>query len=508
MTVRPATSELRAPTTEEVRAPRAARLAIEAFEDEKISYCYWRSSRRLPRAMAGESDLDLLVAAEDRHRFVEILLRHGFKLFPATPAADHPGVASFLNYDERSDVIYHIHAHFRLIVGPPLLKSHWLPWESLILERAVWGPEFGIRMLDPESEALLVVIRSCVESSWSDPIALKNRAATVRKFAEDRRALRARARREALHQLTERLLTRDLADAVTEIFFSEDSSRRDAVLREYLRKGLQPYRIYGAAEAHSRSLGRAALWGFGFLNQKFPQAPRPWRRRPLGGGCVVALVGVDGSGKSTIVRTAQVWLSREIDTMSVYFGTGDGRATLPMLAFKMMIPLARLVLRGRPRGSSHGTVRDSSPGRSYSAMMLIWASVVAWEKRVKLIRAWRGAHRGLVVLTDRYPQNEIPSFNDGPLLHRLASVPRPLSAFEEATYALANRLPPDLVIRLLVSPETVEAREPTMDPTIIRTRLDQLRRLRFGGARIVNVDAEQPLVEVVRIVKKEIWSLL
>lgn len=77
------------------------------------------------------------------------------------------------------------------------------------------------------------------------------------------------------------------------------------------------------------------------------------------------------------------------------------------------------------------------------------------EKRHKIIGARRAASRRLIVLTDRYPQNQIGGFNDGPLLPRLTSVPAWLRRLEASVYALADRTPPDLVIKVHTSPEAV-----------------------------------------------------
>src|SRR5579885_1522911 len=144
----------------------------------------------------------------------------------------------------------------------------------------------------------------------------------------------------------------------------------------------------------------------------------------------------------------------------------------------------------------------------YSLLLMMWAAIVAREKRNKLLAARRGAQRGLVIITDRYPQNETGAFNDGPLLSRLPRAPQWLRRFETAAYRLAQRLPPDLVIRLDVFAETAARREPDMDPALVRQRITELQRLTFAGARIVPVDAEQPLFEVIRVVKREVWRML
>jgi hypothetical protein len=59
-----------------------------------------------------------------------------------------------------------------------------------------------------------------------------------------------------------------------------------------------------------------------------------------------------------------------------------------------------------------------------------------------------------------------------------------------------------------VAPDTVARRRPDMDRAVILERINALQRLTFPGARVVSVDAEQPLAEVVRAVKAEVWHLL
>jgi len=201
-------------------------------------------------------------------------------------------------------------------------------------------------------------------------------------------------------------------------------------------------------------------------------------------------------------------MAAEIDVIPIYFGTGNGRPSLLLWPLKLMVPIIERVLRNKPKGASHGNILSRPPGPIYSMLLTVWAMVVAREKRNKLLTARRGADRGMVVLTDRYPQNEIIGFNDGPLLARLTAVPLWLRRREAAVYALAHRLPPDLVIKLTVTPETAAQREPDMNPEVIRQRIGELKRLAFPGARVVCVDAEQPLAEVIRRVKHEIWQEL
>jgi hypothetical protein len=483
-------------------------MVLNDFHQQNISYCSWKSSKRVSRGLAGDGDLDLLVAKRDLHRAQAILLQRGLKLFPCVAYRDHPSMVSFLGYDEPSGRLVHLHLHFRLVAGNSLLKNYFLPWQEAILARAIVHPTLPIRILDPVDEALLLIVRSCLELRRSDPVLLRHWQAETRKFALDRMDLAARDDRSALSSRAAELLGDDMAEMIVAAIYGKPAPVDQRRLRRRIKRHFRPHRAYNAFEAGLRSLGRAVHWVGGGLNKRFVWAPRPWSRRAPGGGHVVAVIGVDGSGKSTIVATIREWLGQETDAVPIYFGTGAGRPSFALWPFKLIVPLITPLVRTKPKGASHGMISDRPPGPLYSMLLMIWATDVAVDKRIKLSAAHRGANRGLVVITDRYPQNEIDGFNEGPLMPRLTGVPPWLRRFEATAYSLAHRLPPDLVIKLIVPPEICAKREPDMDPAVITSRIEAIPRLEFPGAHLVSIDAQQPLAEVIRAVKKEVWRIL
>ena len=483
-------------------------VVLNDFDRHDIAYFYWKSSNRVYRGLTGEGDVDLLVAKQDQHRAQAILLDRGLKSFPAVAYRDHPSVLSFLGHDEPSGRIVHFHLHIRLIAGNSLLKNYHLPWEEALASRTVFHPILPIRMLAPVDEALLLIVRACLELTRSDPVVRRNWQATTQKFALDRAELAGRLPRAALRQRAAELLSDDLADEVADALYSDRELQDQRPLQRRIREHFAPHRTYNGLEAELRILTRTAHLVAGYLNKRFLWAPRPWSRRAPGGGHVIAVIGVDGSGKSTIVATVREWLGQEMDVIPIYFGTGAGRPSLILWPLKLMVPLITPLLKTKPKGSSHGKISDRPPGRLYSTLLSIWATAAAIEKRIKLSSAHRGARRGLIVVTDRYPQNEIAGFNEGPLMPRLTGVPRWLQRFESRAYSLAQRLPPDLVIKLIVPPEVCARREPDMDRAVIMQRIAAIPRLTFSGARVVSIDAQQPLAEVIRAVRKEVWQIL
>ena len=491
-------------------------LLLEILNDlhrQGISYCYWKSSRRVHLVLAGEGDLDLLVARRDQHRIEALLLQRGFKLFPSVSGRDHPAVLSFLGFDEPSGKLVHVHLHLRLVTGERLLKNYRIPWEDQLLACARRHPGLPILILDPASEALLAVVRASLELRRTDPVTLRHWEATRQKFALDREALMTQVDGEALRERAVALIGEgargeDLADRMVEAFYDAGRLKMPADLRRRVEAHFAGQRSYNAFEYRLRSLGRLALWLAGDLNKRLLHWPRPWSRRAPGGGCVVAMIGVDGSGKSTAVAAMRSWLERRDRHDADLFRHRRWAALAPLWPLKLVMPMLQRSFKTKPKGSSHGNVSSRPPDLRYALLLTGWAMVVAREKRIKLLSARRAANRGLVVLADRYPQDEILGFNDGPLLTRLSRVPAFLRRLEARAYALSRRLPPDLVIKLMVSPPTAKRREPNMDIEVIRDRTASMERLAFPGARVVCVDAEQPLSVVIGKIKREIWRQL
>jgi thymidylate kinase len=481
---------------------------LAAFDEHGIGSCYWKSGRRIREVMSGGSDLDLLIAREHQHQARRILLECGFKPFPSVPARDHPAIASFLGYDDPTGAIIHVHAHFRLVTGGKLLNEYRLPWETVLLGHAVADPALPIRVLDPASEAVLLVVRGCLELTRSDFVVLRNWRRLVEKFERDRQDIATRVDRDAVRARAAEILGNDMADEIADAIFGAVPLHRQRRLRRRMRRALAERRAYNAPEAFLRNLSRGLAWAAGGVNSRVAHLPRPWSRRAAGGGCLVAVLGVDGSGKSTVVRSLRSWLGAELDVMPLYFGTGEGRPSLVLLPFKLLVPFVRRMFPSKPKGASHGRISDRPPGLLYSVLLSMWAALVSQEKRTKLRAAQRAVSRGLIVVTDRYPQDENIHYNDGPLLHRSRWSPDWLRRYEARAYEIAGRMPPDLVIKLDVEPETAARRETDMSPVVIAERIAAVRHLTFPGARVVSVNAEQPLADVLRAVRREVWQML
>ena len=480
---------------------------ISSFGEKDIKYCYWKSATRVERAMAGESDLDLLVDRGSRDRATALLCEHGFKPWPDAVGRGHPVIASFLGYEESCQAIRHVHVHFRLVLGHSLLKNFRLPIESRLIARSVLHPRFPLRLLDPADEALLLVVRYSLELSRIDPIALRQRSELERKYAEALAFVMTNVDPNELSRRARELFSAKTTNQIRETACSFGATLPRGAVRAAIARELAPYRTYNGLESSARIFARSTLFAASAVNRRLFRAPRAPRRRCPGGGVLISFVGVDGSGKSTQLAEVRKWLGAEIDVLTYYFGSGDGEPSLLFRPFKTISRSIAARIRVKPKGASHGKISDRPPGAIYSLMFVVWALAVALDKWIKLVSAQRAIARGFVVVTDRFPQNENVQFNDGPLLHRLTLAPAWLLRLESSVYEIAQRSPPDLVIKLQVGYATVANREPDMQPELISQKIEWLKDIKFADARVVSIDAKQSLAEVKRQVKRAIWDI-
>ena len=123
--------EVEAPGT----IPALARL-LEALSVSGVRWCSWKSNAHLAKALAGETDLDVLVHPEDIGAFRIVLAEHRLRSLAPAPTREHPGMEHHLGMDPDSGRLFHLHVHTELVLGEQHVKNHRLPMEEAMLVSA------------------------------------------------------------------------------------------------------------------------------------------------------------------------------------------------------------------------------------------------------------------------------------------------------------------------------------------------------------------------------------
>ncbi|EJU0167085.1 thymidylate kinase [Escherichia coli] len=199
---------------------------------------------------------------------------------------------------------------------------------------------------------------------------------------------------------------------------------------------------------------------------------------------LIAVIGSDGSGKSTVCE--------HLITVVEKYGAAE-RVHLGKQAGNVGRAVTKLPLMGK---SLHKTIERNQvktakklPGPVPA--LVITAFVARRLLRFRHMLACR--RRGLIVLTDRYPQDQIPGAYDGtvfpPNVEGGRFVSWLASQERKAFHWMASHKPDhkreSLARKIAITPQ-----------------------LTFGGAQLVDIDANQPLEQVLVDAEKAIMDFM
>jgi thymidylate kinase len=487
---------------------------------EHIVYCHWKSNEHLRAAMAGDTDLDLLVDRRATLQFTRILAEAGFKRFTAVPQRAYPGIEDHLGMDERTGKLIHLHVHYQLTLGEKGLKGYRLPWEHLVLSSRVLDDQAEIYIADPNVEFLLLIVRAALKLRVRDMLLPGGlRSAFTGSVLRELAWLRDRVVEDRLFGYARGLVGVAAARLLLEMTSGPPPSIHQLLaLRGCTEPSLREYRMYSAVEALRRRLIREMSRHWRNSMRRYFHTSHPSKRMLSQGGVIAAFVGPDGSGKSTLTREVGRWLSVKLDVVPIYMGSGKGSASLPR---RLLQSLASLVRPHMPavRSGFATPLTGATPPRGQASSRLrrigkiLWQTALAHERRRRLRLARRARDRGMVVICDRYPQRQFSGFNDGPgmshlLDHRSWAV-RAAARAELAAMRTAELQRPDLVIKLHVTMDVASQRRPNTPGEQLRRKMEAVCRLQYPPAtRVVDIDATQPIEHVVLQVKRAVWEVV
>ena len=106
---------------------------FQKLNEQGISYCHWKSTYRLPQALSGHTDVDILVGRSHGKHFREIVYQSDFKLVLSDPQRQLPAVEDYLGFDTLSGGLVHLHVHYRLVLGEQHVKNYLIHLEKSYL---------------------------------------------------------------------------------------------------------------------------------------------------------------------------------------------------------------------------------------------------------------------------------------------------------------------------------------------------------------------------------------
>ncbi len=489
---------------------------IDTLNREEIVYCHWKSNIDLAQATAGMLDLDLLVDRASLSQAHMILAHLGFKAAVARWGANPPGIRHYYGLDPDTQQLIHVHLFSRVLTGESFVKSHLFPFEVMLLENTYQSGR--IKVTSKPAELVLFTLRMFVKyGSLFDLLVLRRKSKSIKteiRWLQDGNDLS-----EALSLLRNYcpVIDDQLFVTCVKTLNSDSSLITRMILAGRVRRRLM---VYAKHTFFQR------LWAYGQLLWAEVQrrlGAKQQNKVLQAGGAVIAFVGADATGKSTLVTETGRWLG---DTFAVkVIHTGKPPST--WLTAPANLALAFIRKRSDSQSVGHFTnqktfstdsnlAQHSFKGLA-SILYAMRALVLAWDRQQLILKSRRRAAEGEIIVCDRYPSN-ITGAMDSPCLVEESRKSGPVVAIYNRLVQLEKQLyrripPPDIVLRLKVSLETAlqrnRARNGQDKEVYLEARHRQSQQWQMPGTgSIYAIDTEQTLEETIRTVKEAVWKSL
>ena len=487
---------------------------FNTLNKEGVRYCHWKSNCRLNRSIRGLTDLDLLIDSSHGQQFRLILFQHNLKPINSPQALQYPAVEDYLGFDSETGRLFHLHVHYQLILGEQVVKNYRLPLEEAFLNNVQYYQQL-VKIPVPELELVVLAIRALLKYRDRDAVKdiLSIRSPGIpTEIRHEIEYLLGQADWARISYVLNNYVGFVSPEIILDLLKTVVKSPRAGFvfyrLRGRLRSELSTYQRNSRFQAFYR------YWGF-LIKQRLPFQKQGFPKKiPATGGHILAVVGADGAGKSTVIGELYKWLSWKLKTYRNYMGSQQPSSVTRLLELCSRIVSKVCRLWGGFAGE------NNVPGRSLLALQRFSRNLyhlsVGQDRYRRYIIAKRQAGQGAIVLCDRYPLEAIWRVMegrpmDGPQIAveaglKMDWLTRWFSKMEQNTYRKIH--PPDYIFILHVSPQVSLQRKPDHDPKMILAKSQALKQMEKGSLHVIDVDADIPIEGVLLNIKSELWRLL
>lgn len=462
---------------------------FKELENADIKYCHWKSNEHLEEGMNGVTDLDVLADGKKKKECEEILHQLQLLKVKAPLGNRYQNVDDWIGMDYASGEMIHLHLHYQIVTGKQYRKEYVLPWSKMMLHYRVKNHELGAYMTNPNMEIIMLYTRIILKTKYSDEASEK--ISVPAEYLREIHYLKTETEAAKIDWFLKKML-QQAGEEFKSCLFKESFTREEyQTYKKLLDSALGKYRIESEKETLIR---HKALKTMVQLKQKLKEHHIAviTKKCPNKKGLIIAFIGTDGAGKSTMTKNIQSWLSWKIEVQQFYLGSGDGlkKPFTYKLYVNGMIPKALRQLAG-------------------TAFYLHMSAYV--KRTLRKVNQYRN-HGGIAVL-DRFPQLQYKGVNDGPKIDSEIDknilpdgLMRKLIKKEESNIQSAIKIKPDIVFKLNISPEEAVRRKKENTLAEMKRKVAIIDGVRFEESKVYNINAAQNMNQEMLEVKRLIWN--
>ncbi|MEZ8760778.1 hypothetical protein AB6D89_20175 [Vibrio splendidus] len=470
------------------------KLLFERLRENNIFFCSWKSNHDIAKSLNGFGDLDLYLDYGAKNIFLKLMLDIGFKKVNSS-VSSFPYIEHFYFFDSTDNAFIHLHVYFKFVTGESNSKNYILPLERWI-KNNTYESEYGINVPTPQAQYVIFMLRYYL------------------KFGSVYGALLLTRDRGKYEKELESINLPFISDVDLPHFISRKNF--DKLCSTFSSKS----KIYIFIRAINIKLNFSGFKRVGFfklynvkvidLFTRLVNKIFYHRKKEFDSGLTVAITGLDGSGKSTLVHNLESLYSTDFSVKVLPFGRP--RPTLFTFPFWCLVRFAERVKRRPNRSDS--PIESFFPKTKISTLSAFRYSILAYERYVAARAAQRYSRKGYIVFLDRYMSHNfgkmdsprIPIDDKRGFIYQLF--------FRVENFLYCNIPPCDIVIHLNVSVGTSLNRNSMRDKSLKETNNEIKARhvinenLDFNSNSYYKVDAERTKDEVLSYSAKIIWKNL
>ena len=463
------------------------------FDDLRLRdvvYCNWKGHFFIDRHLNGDGDVDLFVPVRYRADFEKVAKKIGF-VNVMSYQAHHEFIEHYFGYDSDSQKFAHLHVYFKIVTGESVSKNYLLPIDTFI-ENGI-EDKSSLPTMNSSSRRAIFLVRHFLKIGsaygifqyWreKDKYDLEWRSFGEFTGYEDIEEIDMTAR-----ELDELDSIFRYSSAVMRVLRSV-RFKRD--MRDFRRRNFLKHQYYILCNLLVRAKNRVITK----------------RKKLIYPGLAIAICGLDGTGKSSLVSSLTRHYSQHFSVKNLHLGRPS--ATKVSLIFKPVLFLRSEILKfmvGQVKGS-----KPTSSGSKITMLYAIRSVLLAYDRRAESDKAHMLSKKGYLVICDRYPGLTVGKM-DSPRIKIDSSrgvIYKILYKIEQDLYKSIK--PVDMLFRLQAPLEIAIERNNLRDKRGKETDEELEERflinsgVSFSSLRDFDVDATDSLGTVFSTVSDKIW---
>ncbi len=468
---------------------------IDELAKENIKYCHWKSNYLLDDALDGYDDLDLLVSRDDISKFEIVLLKLNFKEAIDTHISFN-GVKHFYGYDSNSGEILHLHIYYTIKTGASWTKSIHFDFEEYILDNLTLHKS-GMPIPKKYIELVMFIFRVMVKHSKINEfiLAQKERRRTLNEIIY----LQNGTNRDELKEFLNKFFPNIKED---EFYGYIETLRLGSTIEIYFtgKRVVKKLKRYRYINSFKESYINISQLLYRISNRIFFK-----RKKRLSTGVMIAITGLDATGKSTVTNDLKKWLGKNFTTHLTHFG--KPKSSLLTYPFNLLIKFLR------KKASSSSMKSSIQKNGAKSLPYIIRQLILAYDRYRVAKKYWDKSSAGDIVIFDRYKSENCGVMDS----HRLdtkyySGLKLRLVELENSLY---RKIPKPNIIFYLTVPVDIaiernekRIKEGKESREFIKIRHKLNQNLTYSADYIYTIDTNQPYKNEIRDIKSKIWRIL